>query len=159
MTKGRINMNSKKIFFYGVFCIFFILPCFSERKTRVDRYADNQVKIIWSSKYSVGPDNKNWAKDMGFSDEVWESAINYIYIINPKNTNDNSKMVRIGLYTYKNTRGNDYKYYTLVEKVRDGIVEKIAEYYYYTYEYNLAKNDFDKWAKVYEKYISFDAGG
>lgn len=142
----------RKRFFIVLLAILFSLPCFAERKTRVDKYENLQVKIIWNSRYTTGPNDSNWAKTMGISG--WESGLNYIYIINPKNTADNSDSVRIGFYTYKD--GREYKYYVLIEKNREGIIEKIAENYYYSYEYNLAKSDFDKWAKIYELNISLD---
>ena len=40
--------------------IFFIMPCFAERKTRVDKYDIFQCKIVWSSKYSKGELNLIW---------------------------------------------------------------------------------------------------
>lgn len=73
-------MSNKKTFISGIFCILCVLPCFSERKTRLDKYGDYQVKIIWSTNTTVGPTNYNWAK----KEWAFDTAIQYHYILNPK---------------------------------------------------------------------------
>lgn len=68
-----------------IFLIFISLllhPCFAERKTRVDSYGHQQIKIIWNTNYTSGPDDTNWAeRSWG---EGWTNALRYEFIINPK---------------------------------------------------------------------------
>ena len=51
------------------------------------------------------------------------------------------------------------KYAVEVTVLKEGVQEDIAFYSYYSNEYNLAKYTFDKWANLYEMYISFDERG
>lgn len=146
-------MNNKKAFISGLFCILCVLPCFSERKTRVDKYGDYQVKIVWSTNTTRGPDNTNWAKDL--TGLGWTSANQYHYLLNPQNSSGVSQAA-FTMYTNSNAGSLGYQYCVIVQVIKDGMTERMARYDYYSYEYNRAKSDFDKWASLYEKYISFD---
>ena len=94
-----------------IFCFFIsllLLPCFAERKTRVDSYGHQQIKIIWNTNYTSGPDDTNWAeRSWG---EGWTNALRYEFIINPKNTANNTSRAKITLYTNNNAGYYDYKY-------------------------------------------------
>ena len=143
-------MNNKKII-SGLFCILCVLPCFSERKTRLDKYGDYQVKIIWSTNTTVGPTNNNWAK----KEWAFDTAIQYHYILNPKNSSGISQAIVAMYYDY-NVPSYQKKYAVEVTVLKEGVKEDIAFYSYYSNEYNQAKYTFDKWANLYEMYISFD---
>lgn len=144
-------MVNKKIFVVITFSILSIYSCFAERKTRVDKYGDYQIKIIWSTNTTVGPTEKNWAK----ADWAFDSAIQYYYILNPKNSSGVSAAT---VSLYKNYNVPSYQKNCVVEVcvLKEGVEKDVYCYGYYPNEYNLALNDFDKWAKLYEMYISFD---
>lgn len=144
-------MENKKRLVFGLFCVLCILPCFAERKTRVDKYGDHQVKIIWSTKTSAGPDDKNWAK----GDWAFDAAIQYHYILNPKNSYGIRHALVTMYYDY-NVPSYQKKYIVEVYQLKEGVEEQVALYGYYSNEYNQAKYDFDKWANLYEMYISYD---
>ena len=115
-----------------------VLPCFSERKTRLDKYGDYQVKIIWSTNTTVGPTNYNWAK----KEWAFDTAIQYHYILNPKNSSGISQAIVAMYYDY-NVPSYQKKYAVEVTVLKEGVQEDIAFYSYYSNEYNLAKYTFD----------------
>lgn len=137
----------KKIIFF-IFISLFMFCSFAERRTRVDTYGKFQVKHIWDSNYTNGPDSHNSAK--GFNKE-WSSVLMYLYAINPKYTKDNTSAASIALFS---GNANDNPRYLLqVIVLRDDVKEKLCENIYYSSQYNQAKRDFDAWAAVYEQAI------
>ena len=140
-----------------LYILFFIsllaIPCFAERKTRVDSYGHQQVKIIWNTNYTSGPNDENWAKDSWGSG--WTSALRYLYLINPKNTANNTSRAKITLYTNNNAGYYDYKYAVIVYVEKDGLSELVSRTDYYDFAYNQAKIDFDTWVNAFECFVSF----
>ncbi len=136
-----------------IFISLLLLPCFAERKTRVDSYGHQQIKIIWNTNYTLGPDGTNWAKDSWGSG--WTNALRYEFIINPKNTVNNTSRATITLFTDNNARFYDYKYLVIVEVEKDGLWEVVSRTKYYDFAYNQAKIEFDTWVNVHEYFVSF----
>lgn len=44
-----------------IFISLLLLPCFAERKTRVDSYGHQQVKIIWNTNDNTGYNDYTYA--------------------------------------------------------------------------------------------------
>ena len=136
-----------------IFITLLLLPCFAERKTRVDSYGHQQIKIIWNTNYTLGPDGTNWAKDSWGSG--WTKALRYDYILNPKNTANNISRATITLYTNDNAGYCDYKYAVIVYAEKDGLTELVSRTDYYDFAYNQAKIEFDDWVNIHEYFVSF----
>ena len=136
-----------------IFISLLLLPCFAERKTRVDSYGHQQVKIIWNTNYTLGPDDTNWAKDSWGSG--WTKALRYDFIINPKNTANNISKASITLYTNNNAGYYDYTYAVIVHVGKDGLFELVSRTDYYDFAYNQAKIEFDTWVNAFEYFVSF----
>ena len=44
-----------------IFISLLLLPCFAERKTRVDSYGHQQIKIIWNTNNNAGYNDYTYA--------------------------------------------------------------------------------------------------
>lgn len=135
-----------------LFFLLFILPCSAEIKFRIDNYRDFQVKINWSTKYTSGPDNSNWAKKKWPEGVI--SGLEYVYLVNPKECNDKGR-VSIEKLTY----GNGYQYHNMIYiwayYPDDDEWVKLDSYGYY-FNDNSWYYDFEKWRMVFDKYLTYD---
>ncbi len=136
-------------FFIVLSAILFSLPCFAERKTRVDSYGNQKCKIIWSSKATAGPNQENWAKNSWGTG--WVSILRYCYLLDAKNQPQKTDRVDVTLYEA------DTNYVVRVEILKDGMWEDYSKKTYYSYDQ--AKYNFDKWSNLFEMNISFDEQG
>lgn len=143
----------KKIYFLLISLIIFVFPCTAEIKNRIDKYRDYIVRITWSSNYSSGPDNTNWAKKKWPEGTI--SGTQYVYIINPKKNEDKGRVI-VERLIY----GDNYKYSYIVNVYTyypdENEWETTASYCYYSYEEMDSFNDFFKWQKLFDRYVQWD---
>lgn len=146
----------KKIAVLTIIFLFYVMNVFSEEKIRIDRWHDFTVRISWSSKYTKGPDDTNWAKRKWPEGAI--SGTQYIYLVNPKNCFDKGQ-VAVDRIVY----GSGYKYAYIVNVHTyypdTGEWELTKSYYYYYYEENQSFQDFFKWANLFERYVQWDEEG
>ena len=141
-----------------VFLIVILLmnPCFSESKVRIDEYRNYTVRIAWSSKYTKGPDNTNWAKKNWPEGVI--KALENVYLLNPKNAYGKGRVV-IDRYVY----GSGYKYSCILEVwayyPEDNEWQKLDKICYLPYEDSNWFFDFNRWANIYEMYLNYDEMG
>ena len=133
------------------------ISCFAEVRSRVDRYGNIQVKIIWNACSCGGPDNTNWAKG---NLNGWASILRYVYLLNPKNTSQHIKRFTISLFTAPDDYGysydpNYYKVKAIVE-TGDGLFEIYAQRSFYYFQYNEAKMYFDSLKELCESLVALD---
>ena len=67
-----------------IFISLLLIPCFAERKTRVDSYGHQQIKIIWNTNYTLGPDGTNWPKIVGEAVGLKHYDYTYAVIVHVK---------------------------------------------------------------------------
>ena len=137
-----------------------VIPGFAERKTRVDTYGNHQVKIIWNTKYTDGPNNKNWAQEHNRSwakehdTTAWTAYLEYYYILNPRNTKDKISDAIVILFINDKASHSGYAYCLTVDIAKDGLLEREFKQYYYDFQYTDAKLAFNQWTSLFEAAVS-----
>lgn len=129
-------MKKKLLFVALLLCVTNL--CFA-MQTRVDRYRNYYVKLIWYNYSTRKPNNDNWAK-IGYDDKIasWDSVTRYVYFLNPNF--DGISRVEYTLYV-----GN---YCLIVEnRLKNGKWERDERKYY---SYNEARSDFNYFSRAFE---------
>lgn len=116
-----------------LFCLMFFAlcaNCFAERRTRIDKYKNATVKIIWDDALNGAPDSSNWAK--GQETKLWKS-VKVNQFLHPDGTMDMVHML---------TDFDNAKYRVLMAIYRDSELTTLYKQDFYSY--NSAINTFTR---------------